>query len=187
MTASVPRGSLWLRIQIASTVGLFLAGCAGSNAESAAFETAYMEGMIDHHSMAVEMGGMCVESATHEELRTMCEGIVSGQTAEIEQFQTWLSDWYGVDHEPQMSEADHQMTQELDALDGEEFEIEFMQMMIEHHQSAITDSQECTSSASHDELIGVCQDIVEAQTAEIAQLETWLCDWYTLCDGGSSH
>ncbi len=187
MSYATSRGAIRLvsYFGVAFSGALLLAGCGNAeDDESASFETSFMQEMTDHHAMAVDMGEICIDSATHEELRTTCQGIVTSQTAEIAQFQSWLSEWYDVaDYQPQMSDDDHQQMQALESLEGEEFEIEFMDMMIEHHQQAVTDAQECTSRATHEALLSICEDIIEAQTAEIAQMETWLCDWYSMCDG----
>lgn len=37
--------------------------------------------------------------------------------------------------------------------------------------------------ATHAELKQICEQIIQAQTAEIKQLKKWLCDWYQICEG----
>ncbi|HYG67426.1 MAG TPA: DUF305 domain-containing protein, partial [Anaeromyxobacteraceae bacterium] len=61
-----------------------------------AFELAFMREMIPHHRQAVHMSEVCVRRAAHEELRALCEEIVTAQTAEIEDMTGWLCDWYGL-------------------------------------------------------------------------------------------
>ncbi len=39
--------------------------------------------------------------------------------------------------------------------------------------------------AYHPELIGLCESIIAAQSAEVEQMEMWLCEWYDHCDGGN--
>lgn len=55
---------------------------------AAFYETRFMEGMIDHHAMAVQMSQTCIEKAVHEALRSLCEQIIAAQQAEITQLQT---------------------------------------------------------------------------------------------------
>jgi uncharacterized protein (DUF305 family) len=69
----------------------------------------------------------------------------------------------------------------LASLAGAEFEIEFMRSMIRHHEKAITEAESCLDHASHDELLGLCANIVATQSAEIEQMESWLCHWYGRC------
>jgi uncharacterized protein (DUF305 family) len=148
---------------------------------AANYEQRFMMSMIDHHQMAIEMAEVCLAKAVHAELRQMCEQIIAAQSQEIEQMQTWLSDWYGVDYEPQMKPGDRQMLERLASSSGAEFEIAFMEMTIKHHERAIREGEQCLKKAYHAELIELCHDIIEAQSAEIAQLEAWLCQWYGRC------
>ena len=145
------------------------------------YEIKCMQGMIDHHMMAVMTAEPCIDKAVHEELRSMCEQIVAIQTREIETMQAWLESWYGVTYEPTMKPGMMQEVERLAALDGADFEIAFMEMMIKHHEGAIREAQHCVDRAYHPELIALCEDIIAAQQAEIQQLQTWLCEWYGEC------
>jgi uncharacterized protein (DUF305 family) len=42
------------------------------------------------------MAEMALEQAEREEIRTLADAIIAAQTAEIEQMQGWLAEWYGV-------------------------------------------------------------------------------------------
>jgi uncharacterized protein (DUF305 family) len=66
----------------------------------------------------------------------------------------------GVSHSPQMS--------------GAEFEIAFMESMIRHHWKAVIRGASCINRAYHAELIQLCGQIVETQTAEITAKTTAL-------------
>lgn len=59
-----------------------------------AFEIRFMEMMIQHHRAAVRDAEECVRTAYHPELVQLCENIIAAQTAEIEQFEQWLCQWY---------------------------------------------------------------------------------------------
>ena len=148
---------------------------------TARYEIDFMQDMIDHHAMAVMMAEMCFDKAIHKELRRLCQDIIAAQTAEIEQMQAWLQEWYGISYEPQMKPSDQRMMERMAALSPEEFEIEFMQMMIEHHEQAIREGETCLRRAYHRELIELCENIIETQTAEIELMQEWLCEWYGIC------
>jgi uncharacterized protein (DUF305 family) len=66
-------------------------------------------------------------------------------------------------------------------LNGAEFEIAFMEMMIKHHEKAIREGQHCGDTAYHAELRELCENIIRTQSAEITQMQTWLCQWYGEC------
>ena len=148
---------------------------------TARFEIDFMQDMIDHHAMAVETAELCVAKAVHEELRELCQRIIAAQSREIEVLQRWLRQWYGVSYEPQMKPADERMIEDLASLSGAEFEIAFMQMMIEHHEAAIREADTCLDRAYHRELERLCGNIVATQSAEIEQMRSWMCEWYRIC------
>lgn len=145
------------------------------------YEIRFMENMIDHHHMAVMMAEMCLAKAIHPELRSLCESIRTAQMAEIEEMQAWLQDWYGITYEPVMKPGDEQMMERLASLSGAEFEIALMEMMIKHHEKAIKEGRHCLDKAYHTELRELCENIISTQSAEIAQMQTWLCQWYGEC------
>jgi uncharacterized protein (DUF305 family) len=175
---------LALAVVMASVVFAAMPAAASAPAperSAAKFEVKFMTQMIDHHAMALDMAQMCLEKAVHEELRSMCEDIIASQSEEIAQMQSWLSDWYGMAHEPEMKPGDMKMMEKLAALDDEEFEVEFMETMIRHHEQAIREAGKCLQRAYHDDLNDLCRQIIETQQQEIAQMQTWLCEWYGEC------
>ncbi len=55
---------------------------------------------------------------------------------------------------------------------------DFVAMMIPHHQEAIDTAEVILAKSENAELKELAQDIVDAQTAEIAQMETWGEEWF---------
>lgn len=92
--------------------------------------------------------------------------------------QSWLQDWYRIGYEPRVK---HNMMKHLDMMEGEEFEIEFIQMMIKHHRGAIKEGEKCLDRAYHTELLDLCQNIIDTQSQEIETMQIWLCEWYGIC------
>lgn len=176
-----------MRFAVAAAVALALllpvvtADAPASDKSTAKYEVGFLTGMIDHHAMAVETGEMCIEKAVHEQLRALCESIVTAQSQEIAQMQAWLQDWYGVSHEPEMSKSGERQMEDLAGLEGADFEVAFLEMMIKHHQGAVRDGDLCLKRAEHKELIDLCQDIIRTQSEEIELMQSWLCDWYGRC------
>ncbi|HWO94744.1 MAG TPA: DUF305 domain-containing protein [Dehalococcoidia bacterium] len=148
---------------------------------TARYEIDFMQDMIDHHAMAVMMAEMCVEKAVHEELRRLCEDIIAAQSAEIQQMQGWLQEWYGISYAPEMTPGAMKQMEKLAALSGAEFEIAFMEMMIKHHAKAVKEGERCVERVYHEELRELCENIIATQTAEIVLMESWLCEWYGNC------
>ena len=59
-----------------------------------------------------------------------------------------------------------------------QFEVEFLEMMIDHHQMALHMSDLCLERAVSEDLVALCGRIAESQAAEIEQMQGWLIDWY---------
>ena len=55
---------------------------------------------------------------------------------------------------------------------------DFVRGMIPHHQGAVDMAEKALTQAEHEELRSLAQTIIDAQTAEIAQLEEWEAEWF---------
>lgn len=64
-----------------------------------AFDRAFLEGMIMHHQMAIQMVDSLLNQdlVEHEEVGTLAEEIRRAQEAEIAEMQGWLDAWYGAE------------------------------------------------------------------------------------------
>jgi uncharacterized protein (DUF305 family) len=60
------------------------------------------------------------------------------------------------------------------------YEIRFMENMIDHHAMAVMMAGICQQNAVHAELLAMCQSIEATQTQEIATMQSWLAAWYSL-------
>lgn len=145
------------------------------------YEIKFMQGMIDHHMMAVMMSEMCLQKAVHEELRALCSEIIAAQRTEIMEMQSWLQSWYGITYEPEMKPGDQQMMDRMAAMSSAEFEVEYMERMIRHHAKAVKEGEHCLDKAYHAELKTLCANIIATQREEIAIMQAWLCAWYGIC------
>lgn len=52
--------------------------------------------MIPHHQEAIDTAQRVLEASDRPERRRFAETIITVQTAEIKQMQTWLGEWFGV-------------------------------------------------------------------------------------------
>lgn len=141
-----------------------------------AFDLHFIDSMIEHHEGAVAMAQQALEQAEHDELKQMAQEIISTQEAEIAQLQEWRTAWYP-DAAPTTG-----MGMEMGAMEVAEgdapFDLRFIDAMIPHHEGAIQMAQAALTSAQHDEIKQMAQAIIDAQQAEIAQLQEWRAAWY---------
>lgn len=61
---------------------------------------------------------------------------------------------------------------------AQNFEIRYMERTLEHHTMGIAMAEMCVQEATFEELRALCAENIEAQSAERAQLMTWLQSWY---------
>ncbi len=159
-------------------------------------ELRFLEGMSDHHQMALDMANDCLAKAEDSALLTLCEDIFEAQSAEIAQMQAWLLDWYNVEYttismlstEAEEAHAGHSMSDMpatdpammmgmmagLNRLDGRAFEIAWVESMIDHHDDALHMAERMLEQVEHEELRALAEQIISDQTAEIEQMETML-------------
>ena len=89
--------------------------------------------------------------------------------------------WYGISYEPMMKRGAERQLDKMAEMSSSEFEIAFMEDMIRHHARAIRDGEHCLERAYHEQLIELCESIIEAQSEEIELMQAWLCEWYGEC------
>ncbi len=129
------------------------------------------------------MSEICVEKAVHEELQSLCEQILVAQSSEVQMMQSWLQDWYGAPYEASMPPGHMQQMERMGEMDPAEFEVEFMETMVRHHRQAIREASGCVDRAHHEELVTLCENIIETQAGEVETMQGWLCEWYDRCHG----
>jgi uncharacterized protein (DUF305 family) len=240
-------------------------------------EVRFLEGMIDHHQMALDMAHDCLMKASTAPVVELCQNVITAQSREIEIMRGYLLVWYGVEYHPmsmmmmqggmmsggmmsggmmgggmmqggmmsggmmggqsgsmdatQDSQHDQHhpeqgsgtptpdtmqgmdmqgmnmgtatpapggmmqggmmqggmmaggdpagmmgMMSSLGALTGVDYEIAWLEAMIDHHDDALHMSERILKVTERPELQTLAQGILDAQTAEIAQMETMITD-----------
>lgn len=173
-----------LALMFAST--LLLAACGGSDSEdsgstgsSADFnqaDVAFAQGMIPHHEQATEMADLALENGDSDEVTSLAQEIKAAQEPEIETMQGWLDDWGqpGSGDEKMMGMMSDQEMADLEAASGAEFDEMFLKMMVDHHTGAISMAETEQADGENGDAKALAGDIIEAQKAEITEMESLL-------------
>ena len=157
-----------------------------SAAASAAHNDAdivFVQGMIPHHSQAVDMAKQAQTQAGSEPVETLAARIEQAQGPEIAQMRGFLAAWGapentggampGMNHS-QMGGMSGMMTdaqmQQLGQARGAAFDQMFLQMMIEHHTGAIEMARTELATGQNPEAKNLAQTIINAQQAEITEM-----------------
>ncbi len=69
-------------------------------------------------------------------------------------------------------------TKALMPMTGKTYDIAWMSQMIEHHNAAVQMSRDCIKTCTRAEVKKAAQSIINSQSKEVRQLETWLKTWY---------
>ncbi|MEM7049028.1 MAG: DUF305 domain-containing protein [Acidobacteriota bacterium] len=144
----------------------------------------FMQDMIPHHHQALEMAALVGERTNRPELLDVAGRINASQGDEIEFMQQWLRERGEEVPEPSAHHAMHthhtmagmatpeQMTA-LGAAEGIAFDRLFLELMITHHEGAVTmvdELHEQPGSAYDPVLFEFTSDVVNDQTTEIERM-----------------
>ncbi|WP_128382448.1 DUF305 domain-containing protein [Streptomyces cavernae] len=155
---------------------------AEGGAGSASFndaDVAFAQMMIPHHEQALEMARLADGRASDAEVKDIAGKVEEAQDPEIKTMKGWLGSWKqptamesmpGMDHGGggMMSDAD---MKELQAMKGTEFDKMFAEMMIEHHNGAISAAKEEQKNGKNADAMKMAGEIVKGQSAEVKQFQ----------------
>lgn len=142
-------------------------------------DVAFATGMIPHHRQAVGMSQMA-EDRAGSDVSALATRIEDAQQPEIETMTQWLDDWgqetpshmSGMSDMPGMMEPGEM--KELMGVRGDEFDALWLDMMIEHHEGAITMSHTEKDQGVNPEAIALSDTIIETQQSEITEMNAML-------------
>jgi uncharacterized protein (DUF305 family) len=143
----------------------------------------FAEMMIPHHEQALEMSELVLENSTNESVRDLAQRIISGQNPEINQMQAWLdanggAGGHHVGHGMGNMDTMGGMASEaelalLATLSSPDFDVLFLELMIDHHEGAI-DMVRMIRNSSNDEVRALAEQITRVQREEIAEMRELL-------------
>lgn len=158
-----------------------------------AVDAHFIEQMIPHHEDAIIMSEIALERAQRDEVRELAQAIIKAQSKEIEQMKDWYKNWFG----REVKAGDEVMSQhgmmggsremhmgmmgdetDIDQLNNaQDFDREFLEEMIPHHQMAVMMASMLKGGTERTEMKELADNIITSQTAEISQMREWLRTW----------
>ena len=160
---------------------------AGSSATVAlnAADIEFAQGMTGHHEQAIEMAEIALDPnvGASPEVVDLATRIKGAQDPEVELMTGWLS----AAGEPvvmdtseghEMSSMDGMMTAEqmdaMAAMTGAGFDQMWLEMMIAHHEGAISQSEMVKANGSNADVLALADQIIAAQQGEITEMQALL-------------
>ena len=146
----------------------------------------FMQGMIAHHAQAIYMSRLAVGRNASPRVLKFAQKIDQSQQAEIRLMQEWLvankqmapdtNSWRTMTMPGMLTTA---QLKTLDGAKGVEFDRQFLNLMIQHHEGAIkmvADLLENPLAAQDVDVSVFANDVVVVQTAEIGSMRQMLAN-----------
>lgn len=159
-----------------------MSGSSTSAAPAANFNDAdvmFLQMMYPHHAQAVEMAKLVPTRSQNQQVKDLAAAIEKAQAPEMQQMTTLLAGFGKPAPSATMSHSmpglmtPQQMT-ELTGLSGAAFDKMWLQMMVEHHQGAITMANDELKNGTNADAKKMAESIVTTQQAEITTMNGML-------------
>ncbi len=151
-------------------------------------DVAFMQGMIVHHQQAVDMAALVEERTNTPEILAVAGRITASQADEMEFMRGWLTDrsepldMAGMGHAGHSGMAGMATPEQMQALTdarGTAFDRQFLELMVRHHQGAVTMVRELLNqrgTAADPLMYDFTSEVVNDQTAEIERMNAVLAN-----------
>lgn len=167
---------------LAAVLALAIAGCggddsaeSGSDVQGNGTDRAFVAGMIPHHESAIEMAKMARERGESPFVKNLAEDIIRTQTGEISTLRREDEGLETAGVEVGSLGMGMSMEMDMSMLEtADPFDEMFMNMMIEHHTTAIEMAKIELDKGEDPELKALAQDVVDAQQREIDEMRKQL-------------
>ena len=139
----------------------------------------FINDMIEHHMGAISMAKEAQEKSERDEIQQLSNNIITAQEKEITMLYDWKKNWYN-DTDKIEIQGGHgaSMMQDLGNAD-DEFDLRFINVMIDHHQGAIDMANIILKTTQHEEIKTLAQNIIADQAKEISLMKDWRKTWYS--------
>lgn len=171
-----------------ASLGL-VAGCGGSDDNDGGSSTsvnrtvppyipngdvAYIDAIVPHHRMALEMAQMELDKGTRAEVKALAQTIKDAQTQEIALLTSARQQLAGSATVPE-PRTDPHMESDMAAMmaaTGAEVDAMFLDDMIPHHAEGISIAHRALSSLTRADVKNNANDVVSTQAREIGEMQT---------------
>jgi uncharacterized protein (DUF305 family) len=160
--------------------------CAPRARAAVPYDLMFIDAMIVHHQGAIAMARPAGSNAMHRELKDFARKIVDDQSREIALMTQWRDQWFpgqpqtqNILYMPGMTKTMMDTSpMHLEKLTGAAFDKMFIDMMIPHHEGAVTMAKDALAKSQRPEIRELAQRIVDIQGMEIEMMKRWKSEWF---------
>lgn len=137
---------------------------------------AFIDRMVPHHQMAIEMSEDLIARSKDAEMRAVAQEIIALQSHEIAQMRKWRKTWTGEDVAelslPHEELAAMGMTHRVDLATSPAIDADFLDAMIPHHAGGIVMAERALQAEDQrPELAALARRIITNQGREIGVMQ----------------
>jgi len=168
------------------TAAILLAvACAPKAKPAVPYDLMFIDAMVAHHQGAIAMSQSADSNAMHPELKDFARKVVEDQSREIALMKQWRNQWFpgrpktpSILAMPGMSKTMMDISPDhMGMMSGAAFDRMFVDMMIPHHEGAVTMAKDALAKSQRPEIRTLAQQIIDAQQREIEMMKRWTEEW----------
>jgi len=159
--------------------------CAPKGKVAVPYDLMFIDAMVAHHQGAIAMARPADTNAMHPELKDFARKVVEDQSREIALMTQWRDQWFpgrpkttNIYDMPGMTRTMMDISpMHVEKMTGAAFDKMFVDMMIPHHEGAVTMAKDALAKSQRPEIRALAQQIIDAQQREIEMMKRWTEEW----------
>jgi uncharacterized protein (DUF305 family) len=174
-----------IAVVLLAAAAVLAIACAPKSKAAVPYDLMFIDAMVAHHQGAIAMAQPADSNAMHPELKDFARKVVDDQSREITQMTQWRDQWFpgrpktpNILDMPGMSKTMMDISpMHMEKMTGAAFDKMFVDMMIPHHEGAVTMAKDALVKSQRPEIRALAQQIIDAQQREIEMMKRWTEEW----------
>ena len=174
-----------IAVALLAAAAMLGSACGPKVKAAVPYDLMFIDAMVAHHQGAIAMAQPADSNALHPELKDFARKVIEDQSREIALMTQWRDQWFpGRPKTPNIMEMPGMAMSMMDIspdhmqkMTGAAFDRMFVDMMIPHHEGALTMAGDALAKSQRPEVKKLAQEIIAAQQREIEMMKRWTEEW----------